>query len=145
MLYTYNLELTMLNLGGVLVTEFYDGEALNVELSDDDFETMVGSHGAVVRSAKYNNVADFTINVIQGSPTNALLFSLLQADRTSTSAPFSFGYVDPANNDTVTGPAAWFNKPPPMSQQVAAQARVWAGKIANPVLTFGGGAPVVGV
>ena len=77
----YSLDEVVASIDGRRITEFAEGDAITVSFTADDVEAIQGSGGAVVFSDKNNNIADVTLNIVQGSPANQWLSELANARR----------------------------------------------------------------
>jgi hypothetical protein len=58
-----------------------EDEFFSIELDDDDYTTVVGADGLVVRSFKPNPVATATLTLMHTSPSNAVLTHLRNMDK----------------------------------------------------------------
>lgn len=67
--------------GKFTVFGYGEDEFLTVELNDDNFSTVQGADGVVVRSYKKASIANMTLTLQQTSTSNVLLSALLDADK----------------------------------------------------------------
>lgn len=109
MVRTYSLDEVVVSIDGRRITEFATGDAISAELDDDDWAVTQGSHGAVIRARKHNNVATVTMNLTQGSPSNQWLSELAAADLEAGSA-FDLLIMDARATRSFLAGRAWVKK-----------------------------------
>ena len=112
---TYALDDVTLVLGTNLITEFVKGEAITCSKDDDDWTVTQGSHGAVCRAKKHNNIGTVVIRTMQGSPTNKLISDMLKADLADGAKSFALQLKDNRGAAVVSAPQCFFLKPADMA------------------------------
>lgn len=138
----YDVEKVAVVLDGLPITEFVDGESIRVELDEADWNFSQGTHGAVIRAKRPNNLATVTLSVMQGAPILDYLNTKRTADLLSpVGLAFSFGILDLNGRSLCTAPRACFVTAPPMIFGTDAAAREWEIKLFNPVFSHGGNTP----
>lgn len=134
---TYSLDEVIATIDGRPIREYATGDAISVELDDDDWATTQGAHGAVIRARKHNAIATGTIRIVQGSPTNEWLSVLANADRNTGRGAFDLVIQDARAKATLCSGRAWVTKRPAMAFADEAGQVEWQLTIANPIMRFG--------
>lgn len=133
----YDVNLVALNFRGIPIQEFADGDAMSAEYDDDDFATGQGSHGAVLRAKKHNNIVTLTVRLMQGSPSNAFLSAQNKLDRTLGTGIGVLSMKDLLGSDLLASPAAWVMKPAPMTMATEPGEREWIFTCSNAEMDHG--------
>lgn len=112
---SYAKELVLLYLNGELIDGFADGDFITISRPDDEVTLDFGSGGTQTFSHKVINHATATLTVHNGSDALDILQSLLEDQRDTASAFFTFALVDRLATDRRTSsPAAKIQKTPDM-------------------------------
>ena len=111
----YNLDEVLLMVGGVLVTEFIEGDAISVAFDNDRWIKKDGHHGSTIRSKNPAHSGTATIKLMQGSPANASLQALLDVDDASGAGTGAFEVRDLNGTSYATGQKSWLVKDPDMA------------------------------
>jgi len=102
---------------GVPCTEYAEGDSIEIEFSEDDWEVVQGHHGSVVRFKKPNNVAELKLIIGHGSPVNAQLMAQALTDKlTGVLASRAFLLKDLNGADIAWGSKSWVKKIPKMGK-----------------------------
>ena len=127
-LYNYDPQQVVITFAGLYINEgFADGEFLRLEMDSEQFTKKVGVYGCVSRSKTNNLMASATLILAQGSPFNALLSAVKQADDNIPNgagvAPFQ---VSDLNGSTLHfAEHAWIEKWPDATFDRETTTREW--------------------
>lgn len=77
---TFDFKEVAVILGGVQLTGFMDGSALELEFDEQAYNKTVGADGEVSRSKTNNNTGNLTLRLQQTSPSNEILSGFRLAD-----------------------------------------------------------------
>jgi len=124
-------------LAGIPITELSDA-GITIEYDEDSWAQAQGSHGSTTRAKRHNNIATATVRVMQGSPTNDLIQSIMTADMLTGLAPVPFFCRDMGGTSQCSAPYAYLSKPPAMELAMEPAAREWVFKLHNPNMVHGG-------
>jgi hypothetical protein len=128
----YSLDDVYLTIAGQLITEFTEGDSIDVEYDEDDTVETQGTHGSVMVSERPNNIMSVTVRTMQGSPINGYLWDLRKSKRMSGSLAFDFMLRDNRGELMVTTSQAWFKKPSALGTGTEAGNREWMLKLGSP-------------
>jgi len=103
----FSLTACLLNIGGVPISGFADGEALTFD-EVPQFEILTGSDGMSVACFKAHNHIGATLRLMQHSKAYMMLMLVLEAQRllaktTGILTPLPFSYTDPSTGTNITG------------------------------------------
>lgn len=132
----YSIEDIALVIDGLLIDEYVDGNAIEIELDEDDYVVTQGTHGSIVLARRPNAVATATLRCMQGSPSN----DILQA-KASLGVPFTFLCKDPNGTSQCTARRAVVMKPPPLNFSTEPGERAWPIKLMDVQLRHGSNIP----
>lgn len=133
----YSLDDVYMFVDSILITEYSDGDAIEIEYDEDDTTEIQGTHGSVVVSERPNNVASVTMRLMQGSPTNGFMWELRKRKRGSGVVSFPFMVRDNRGELLVSSAQAWIKKPSALGMGTEAGNREWALKLGNPQMKDG--------
>lgn len=90
-----------------VATGLGDGTFVQVEKSEENYETYVGAQGEITRARNVNPLGQITVTLQNTSPTNAVFNKLAKSKDTFEA------FVIDRNNDTIKagGSNCWFEKP----------------------------------
>ncbi len=92
---------------GHIVTGLGDGTFVQVEKSEENYETYVGAQGEITRARNANPLGQITVTLQNTSPTNAIFNRLAKSKGT-----FAARVVDRNTGKlTAGGSECWFEKP----------------------------------
>jgi len=128
----YSLDDVYLTIAGQLITEFSDGDAIEIEYDEDDTVETQGTHGSVMVSERPNNIVSCTIRLMQGSPLNSFMWDLRKSKRMSGQISFDFMMRDNRGELMVTTPQAWIKKPAALGTGTEPGNREWTLKLSSP-------------
>jgi hypothetical protein len=137
MVRTYVLDEVIVSIDGRRITEYGPGDAISVELDDDDWAATQGAHGAVVRARKHNALATCTLQLMQGSPSNEWLSDRANTDRLTGRGAFDLLIMDARAKRSLVSGRAWVRKRAALAFADEAGAVEWQIAIANPKLSHG--------
>lgn len=130
----------VINMAGVRLQGFADGEFLTIEFESDAFGDVVGTDGEVARSRSNDRRATATVKLLQTSSSNDSLSAMLNTDLNADNGAGvgSFQMIDLQGNTLVFAAQAWVMKAPDQSQDRTAKSREWKLRLANCVANVGG-------
>lgn len=137
----YDPENVIVSVGGADIHGWADGSFVSLVQTTDDFSTVVGSDGEVVRSRSNDHRATLTLTLTQTSDSNDVLSAIANADRLAANgagvAPLLIR--DKANGRALyTAAECWIAKMPDVTYDRTATGRAWKIEIAN-LIAFSGG------
>lgn len=142
----YNPSQIIAVLVGVPIVGVADGTFLKIEYAADAVSHKVGEQGDVVRMISQDRTATFTVTLLSGSPSNAALQAIADADRPrDRSQPAGLG-VAPSTvkdlNETLLASCAnsWIVKVPPAELGKENANREWVIATDDLALYHSGGA-----
>lgn len=124
MLKTYDFKEVAVTFGGRIITGFADGDAVAVELNEDEWTLQVGAEGEATRSKSNNNSAKVTIRLQQASESNAVLNAFAMADKLKNSGAQPF-FMKTGGGSVYSCLAAWVVKRPAAPYAAEAGVREW--------------------
>lgn len=138
---TYDPEEVIVTAGSADIDGFAPGNFITITMDSDQFNTVVGVRGDVVRSKTSNLSATITIRLLASSASNDLLSTIYNLDQ---NAPNGAGVFPLAIRDSATGRAtylaanAWINKAPDVNFDAQDATMEWQIKAAR-LIRFDGG------
>lgn len=125
--------------GGIALRGFADGdEVVTVERNEDAYRLLIGADGdaAALKNANQSGVA--MVKLLQVSPSNAYLSSLIRIQDAGILSPVPFIVRDPNGADTVLAQGAFPQRPPRLGWGQGHSPREWRFALAS-VDIFAGG------
>jgi hypothetical protein len=122
----YDPNAVEVSLGGLVITGFADGTMVEVAQAADDYETKVGTKGAVGVTRIHNPMREVKLRLLKTSPSNDQLNALRLAGRRLGSRGFAsiFSLRDGSGSAKLTGPA-YVKRPPNQVFSNTAEAYEW--------------------
>ena len=108
----YSPDQVKISFSGITVTGFQDGTFVEVERSEDQYTTHVGSLGDVTRTRNLNKTGKITVTLMQHAPINDLLSITLAADALGDTPARSIMVKDLTNGMLCHASNAWIEKTP---------------------------------
>jgi len=111
----YNFEDVVCMIAGISITEFAEGDAIEITRPQKKkYEKTQGSHGSVMRSKQFTNLAEIKVMLMQGSPIHTQLQELADRDEETGQGTGEF-YVKDTNGTTqAVAPVCWIEEEPDM-------------------------------
>ena len=134
----YSLADVFVTVDGILITEFADGDAIGIELTDDDTTATNGANGAVAFSFKHNNVAEVTLTILQTSLDNARIAERVDAILTARRGSVAISVVDGRGSTLFASSQAVPKKRAAISMATEAGSREWVFSAAVERYVLGG-------
>lgn len=138
----YDPQEVIVSVGGADIEGYFTGAFVQITYDNDAFNSVVGASGDVTRSKTDSLMATITLTLMQTSPSNDLLSTILNADLKGRNGAGVFALVirDSASGRTVyTAANAWISKGPDASFDQQDSGRAWTLKAAR-LESFVGGA-----
>jgi hypothetical protein len=132
MLLHFDIKNAVCYIGSYTIASFADGEAVSVELDDENFTLVKGTNGELIRIGKNNNSATAKVRLNEGNEANQYLSILETADRQTGAGAVGFRFVDFNGGGTVSAVQAYIKKLPSMSWGTEGSVREWEFVLANP-------------
>lgn len=126
--YHYNLDEVSVVVMGLPVTEFAEGDAVEIEFSEDDWIAVQGHHKSVIRSKKPNNLIDIKLMIMQGSPINDQLSTRVALDLNTGLGAGSFSVIDANGTSLADAEVSWCTKRPSLKLSTEPQSVEWSFK-----------------
>ena len=134
---SYSLNDVFMFIDSILVTEYAEGDAIEIEFDEDDTTETQGSHGSVMVAERPNNIAGVVFRLMQGSPVNGFMWDLRKRKRGSGVIAFTFMVRDNRGEALVSTAQAWIKKPAGVGMGTEIGNREWALKLGNPQMKDG--------
>ena len=123
---TYDPKRVNVLVGGAPIAEFASDTFVEINFTTDRYSMVSGIDGTITRSKSNDYSATVTLTLQQGSPSNAILSALEQADRLVPGGQvFAFGIVDLNGSTEAFSPEAWVARPPDAAFGAESGTRVW--------------------
>lgn len=104
---SYDPDAHVLTLGDIEVVGAAEGSMFAFSPTSQTWETKVGAKGAVVRQKRHDRTATMTVRLQYGSPTNARLSALHQADIDSNDGKGALLLKDLNGTTRIEAAEAW--------------------------------------
>jgi hypothetical protein len=136
----YDPDQIRVNLAGLPLSGWADGEFVRIERESDAFDDVVGTDGEVTRSKTNDHRATVTLRLMQSSDSNDLLSSLYNLDRNSPNGAGVGPLLirDAGGRSLFVAEKAWIRRPPDVVFDRTATEREWVIRCANLIETHGG-------
>lgn len=139
----YDFNTYALIIAGNIITEFFDGTAIEVEKPEDDFTEHVGAGGDVALARNRHEIVQITFTLQQTSPSNDVLSSLLEQHKATNVPPGAALLKDSLGTTVVGGDSCWITKPSNVGLAAGeVSGRTWVVKIPRGGM-FVGSSPTV--
>lgn len=142
----YDPDQAVVELAGIRIQGFADGEYVTAEMLTDTFQDVVGTDGEVTRSKSNDLRCTVTVKLMHTSSTNPALSALLLLDINAPNGagvgPFSLvdnSTPQSAGTPLIIAEQAWITRPPNLSRDRTAKSLDWVIRCAK-VTRFEGGA-----
>ncbi len=125
-------------LAGIPIVEYAEGDSLVITRPQKKkYEKSQGSHGSVMRSKMYTNLAEIKVVTMFGSPINELLQALEDLDETTGLGTGEFFVQDPNGTSLCVAPQCWIEEPPDMTFGQQAGSLEWMFGAGNLIMHHG--------
>jgi hypothetical protein len=135
---TYDFKKVAVLVSFVPLVGFIDGDAVTVEMNDDDWELIVGADGEPTRSKKNNKSGRITVRLQASSLSNDYLDGLRKLDDLTGLGQIPIMIKDLFGTDLVVAAACWLVKPPAMTFGRSSSQREWIFESGSIDLSQGG-------
>lgn len=136
---TYDPKLVTVIFGGVPISGFADGTFVTVTPAAERFTKTVGADGEVSRAKSNDKTAEVALTLIQTSPSNDYLSSILAIDNASNLGKLPLQIVDLSGTTVQSWSEAWLKQPPDLEFSKETGERAWMFDTGQPdVENFGG-------
>lgn len=135
---TYSPALVTISFRGINLTGIMDGTFIEAERDEDAFTKHVGAGGSVTRTRNMNKGGKITVTLIQASPTNDLLASVLLLDELVGGQYGAIQIKDLSGNMRCHATQAWISKPPKVERAKESGSCVWVFDCAELEIFAGG-------
>lgn len=138
MIYTYSPVDVSVLIGGLEITGFSNDTLLYIKKQDASFTTSKTADGTVARTKVSDPTYSLELTLAQTSPSNDLLFALLQADELSKLGFFPVFIRDSSGSTFFLAPSAWISGPPEVKLSNSMEMRSWRIECASAIWNVGG-------
>lgn len=108
---TYNAKKVLVSFAGKILTGMMDGSFVTVSRNNDSFMLMVGSDGEAARAANADRSGTVTVTLMQTSPSNDDLSTLMATDELTNAGTGALFIKDASGRTLVSAVEAWIRKP----------------------------------
>jgi Protein of unknown function (DUF3277) len=122
---TFSPKKVGISYGGVPITGFAPDTFIKVSFEKDAFETDVGADGEVARLASADESGTIEVTLLQSSPSNDYLSSMLSTDRLTNLNTAPFFAKDASGTSQVLASEAWIKKAPDFELSGSKTPRTW--------------------
>tara|TARA_R110000787_G_scaffold129434_1_gene241257 strand:- start:151 stop:579 length:429 start_codon:yes stop_codon:yes gene_type:complete len=122
---TFDFRDLIVNFGGINITGYAEGDAVEVSEENDAFNSVSGADGYVDRVKNNSNFLNITLRIRQTSPTNQLLSAAHNADRLA-GVVLPILIKDVSGTTLITASAAWVTRHPSITYGNEAKEREWS-------------------
>jgi hypothetical protein len=137
LLKTYDAKGCSITLGGIIVTDFADGDFISVTGMGDNFEAVTGADGSENRNNKNLTGCDVTITVSQTSLTNDLFSTKHILDKLTNAGTAAFLFKDVNGTSIVSAGQAYIKGFADMNNGNALATRAWNLRCPQAVVNVG--------
>jgi hypothetical protein len=109
---TFDFKQVIVTVGGVPISGFTEGTAIEIVRNEPTWSMIVGSDGLVTRSKTNNFSGTLTITLKQSSPSNDVLSGFLALDEATNSGIVPVLVKDISGNSIYFSARAWINQYP---------------------------------
>jgi hypothetical protein len=135
--YHYNLDEVSVVVMGIPVTEFAEGDSIEIEFTEDDWVATQGHHGSAIRSKKPNHLIDIKLMIMQGSPINDQLSAKVALDLNTGQGAGSFSVIDANGTSLADAEVSWCTKRPSLKLATEAGSIEWPFKASGASIHVG--------
>lgn len=135
---TYDFKKVAVLVGGVPISGFIDGDAVTVEMADDQWEMVTGADGEATRSKKNNYSGTITIRLQASSLSNDYLQGLQKLDEATGLGQVPIMLKDLFGTTLVFAPQCWVKKSPGATFGRSNSQREWAFDSGKILINLGG-------
>lgn len=121
---SYDLKNVIFTVGGVPISGFADGDAVEISDLADVWEAAKGADGEYTRSKVNDEGGTITFNLKYTSDLNEYFNELLEADKNGKGV-VAIQIIDRLGSTEVFAPACWIKSRPPIAFGRAAGDNVW--------------------
>lgn len=125
MLLTYNFKQVQVSVGGLPVSGFAEGVAVEIENDKEAFTKQVGADGQTTRSQQTNIDGKITIHLMQTSASNDYFSQLALMDRALAQGARPITVRDGSGRTVIASALGWVMKMPKTDFQVDSKERTW--------------------
>ena len=137
LLKTYDAKGCSITFGGIIVTDFADGDFISVTGMADNFEGVTGADGSENRINKNMTGCDVTVTVSQTSITNDLLSTVHAADKLTNTGIKAFQFKDINGTSIVSSGQAYIKGYADLTDGNSLGTRAWNIRCPQAVVNVG--------
>lgn len=143
-LHTFDFKDVSVVIGGSPIHGFAEGEAIQIELTEDSYTMVSGADGIVTRVKSNNRTGALTLTLTQSSLSNDVLTGYYLQDLQSNSGVVSVEVRDNNGTSEIFSATGWIRKPASMSFGKDATDREWILDLADVNYFVGGNTQIIG-
>lgn len=107
LLASYDPAKVSIQIAGVDIVGFPDGDMVTVSKNEDFFNNMVGTKGEVTRAVNRNNTGTITLRLQHTSPSIAFIQAMALTDGLGVPPILPFTVLDPSSHDKILATQVW--------------------------------------
>jgi len=123
---TYDPKKVIVTFGGVPLTGWADGTFIGVRGSAERFTKKTGADGEVARARSNDDTHEVTVTLMQSSPSNTYLSTVMNIDRLTNMGIRPLSITDLSGSSLFFWPEAWIKKDPDVDYAKEVGDRAWA-------------------
>lgn len=137
---SYDPSKVIVTVGGVLLSQWADGDAIKANRLEDVYSMTVGIDGAVARSRNANKTGEFSFTLLQTSQVNAQLSDLINTYDLDNdgNAVIPISITDGSGNSMANATQCWIKSIPELTFSKDAGSRTWVFSAADLRIYVGG-------
>ena len=138
-MFTYRFSAVSATVGGLPVTGFAEGVAVEVDSDKDLFTKQIGADGQTTRSQQTNITGKITFHLMQTSASNDYFSTLALLDRSVGLGARPITLRDASGRSVTMTALGWVMKMPKQDFQVDSKERTWVIDCTDLIVQFLGG------
>lgn len=135
---TYDPSQVVVTVGGVQLSGFADGTAVNIMRSNDAYTKVTGTDGITSRAKSSDKSGELTVTLAQTSPSNDVLSGIAQADELTNAGVVPVIVKDISGRSVYFSGNGWIRKIPDSAFGKEIDNREWVLDLADMDAFVGG-------
>lgn len=137
---TYNPKNVTLNIGGVFISGFSEGDFITAAPEADLYTNLVGADGLTTRTTNLNRNWTMSVSLMQSSLSNAALTGFVELGKRLDFARdiVKVVLIDGNGDTALSAPQAWFTRWPDVTYGADLGSREWSLYLVDPVVLIAG-------